>query len=119
LPGTIVTPAFAQEAGPFSGFRIEGIAGYDSLRAADSEDEDDNETLDGVSYGVGAGFDFDLGGIVAGIEAEYADSTAKESEKEAGEIATLKTGRDLYVGGRLGFRAGPATLIYGKGGTPI
>jgi outer membrane immunogenic protein len=116
LAGTIVTPAFAQEAGPFSGFRVEGIAGYDSLRAGDSEDDDDKVTIDGVSYGVGAGFDFHLGGIIAGIEAEYSDSTGKESETEGGEVATLKTGRDLYVGGRLGFRAGPSTLIYGKAG---
>jgi outer membrane immunogenic protein len=116
LAGTIVTPAFAQEAGPFSGFRVEGLAGYDSVRAADSEDDDDSETLDGVAYGIGAGFDFDLGGLVFGFEGEYSDSTGKESLTEDGETATLKTGRDLYVGGRLGFRAGAATLLYGKAG---
>jgi outer membrane immunogenic protein len=116
LAGTIVTPAFAQDAGPFSGFRAEGIAGYDSLRAADSEDDDDSETISGVAYGVGVGFDFDLGGMVAGFEGEYSDSTGKESAIEDGETATLKTGRDLYVGGRLGFRAGPSTLVYGKAG---
>ena len=117
LAGTIVTPAYAQDGGPFSGFRVEGLAGYDSLSAEDSDDEeDDGETLDGVAYGIGAGFDFDLGGIVAGVEAEYSDSTGKKSLTEDGETATLKTGRDLYVGGRLGFRAGPSTLIYGKAG---
>lgn len=117
LAGTIVTPAYAQDSGPFSGFRVEGLVGYDSLSAEDSDDEeDDGETLDGVAYGIGAGFDFDLGGIVAGVEAEYSDSTGKKSLTEDGETATLKTGRDLYVGGRLGFRAGPSTLIYGKAG---
>jgi outer membrane immunogenic protein len=113
LAGTIVTPAFAQDAGPFSGLRVEGIAGYDRLG---SSDDGDDETIDGVTYGVGAGFDFDLGGLVVGIDAEYSDSTGKKSYSEAGETATLKTGRDIYVGGRLGFRAGPTTLIYGKAG---
>jgi outer membrane immunogenic protein len=113
LAGTIVTPAFAQEAGPFSGFRVEGIAGYDRLGSGDQEDDD---SIDGVAYGAGLGFDFDLGSVVAGIEAEYSDSTGKKTLTEDGETASLRTGRDLYVGGRLGFRAGPATLLYGRAG---
>jgi outer membrane immunogenic protein len=116
LAGTIATPAFAQDAGPFSGLRVEAIAGYDRVGSSDNEDEDDNETIGGVAYGVGAGFDFDLGNMVVGIDAEYSDSTGDKSVTEDGETTRLKTGRDLYVGGRLGFRAGPSTLIYGKAG---
>lgn len=127
LAGTVATPAFAQDASPFTGFRVEGIAGYDTLRSGDrdddgvdtSEDEGD-ESIDGVAFGVGAGFDFDLGGIVAGIEAEYAESTGEQESDETIDGVNfstgIETGRDIYVGGRLGFRAGPSTLVYGKAG---
>lgn len=113
LAGSVATPAFGQEAGPFSGFRVEGVVGYDRLGSSE-EDEDDNENVNGVAYGFGAGFDFDLGSMVAGIEAEYTESTGDKTVVEGGETTRLKTGDDLYVGGRLGFRAGPSTLVYGK-----
>lgn len=117
LAGTIAAPAFAQDAGPFSGLRVEGIIGYDTLSADEDEpDEGDRDTLTGVAYGIAAGFDFDLGTTVAGIEAEYTDSSGRQSITEGGETASLKTGRDAYIGGRVGFRAGPSTLIYGKAG---
>jgi outer membrane immunogenic protein len=127
LAGTLATPAFAQDtASPFTGFRIEGLAGYDVLKSGerdDGVDTDENngdESIEGVSYGVGAGFDFDLGGIVAGIEAEYSESTGKQEADETLDgipfTSSIATGRDIYVGGRLGFRAAPSTLIYGKAG---
>lgn len=33
-----------------------------------------------------------------------------------GKRLGIKSGRDLYIGGRLGFRATPRTLVYGKAG---
>ena len=127
LASSIATPALAQDrASPFTGFRIEGLAGYDVLKSGerdDGVDTDENngdESIEGVSYGVGAGFDFDLGGIVAGIEAEYSESTGKQEADETLDgipfTSSIATGRDIYVGGRLGFRAAPSTLIYGKAG---
>ncbi len=127
LAGTIAAPAYAQDtASPFTGFRIEGLAGYDTLKSGeeddgvDTSDNDGDESIDGVSYGIGAGFDFDLGGVVAGIEAEYADSTGEQELDETIDginfSSRIGTGRDIYIGGRLGFRAGPATLVYGKAG---
>ena len=128
LAGTIATPAFAQDtASPFTGFRVEGLVGYDKLKSGDSNednvdtnDDDGDESLEGVAYGVGAGFDFDLGGIVAGIEAEYMDSTGKQEFDESIDdidfSSRIGTGRDIYVGGRIGFRAAPSTLVYGKAG---
>jgi outer membrane immunogenic protein len=127
LAGTIATPAFAQEpTGSFTGFRVEGLVGYDTLRSGESDDGVDtgdnegDESIDGVAYGVGAGFDFDLGGIVAGIEAEYSDSSGKQEADETIDginfSSRIATGRDIYVGGRIGFRAGPSTLVYGKAG---
>ena len=126
VAGTAATPAFAQENSPFTGFRVEAVGGYDTLRSGErddgtetSEDEGD-ESIDGVTYGVGAGFDFDLGGVVAGVEAEYSDSTGDQDSDETIDginfTSRIGTGRDIYVGGRLGFLVSPTTMIYGKAG---
>jgi outer membrane immunogenic protein len=126
LAGSVATPALAQEASPFSGFRVEGLAGYDTLRSGERDDDgvdtgdnEGDESIDGAAFGVGVGFDFDLGGLVAGVEGEFTESTGKQEIDESVDVpisARLETGRDLYVGGRLGFRAGPSTLVYGKAG---
>lgn len=127
LAGTIATPAFAQDASNFVGPRVEGIVGYDQLKSGDrggdgvdTGTDQGDETIDGVAYGVGVGYDFDLGGVVAGVEAEYVESSGKQDSNEtldgvnvAGRIAT---GRDIYVGGRVGFPVAPSTLLYVKGG---
>ena len=126
VAGTIAAPAFAQPASPFTGFRVEGIAGYGQLGTGEDEDEgidnDDqrDESIEGAVFGVGAGYDFDLGGFVAGIEAEYSDSTGKQENDETingiNFNSRIETGRDIYVGGRIGFLAAPTTLVYAKAG---
>lgn len=117
-------PAAAQD---FSGFRVEGLVGYDKLQSGNddgdgtdtSEDEGD-ESIEGVVFGVGAGYDFDLGGFVAGIEGEFSESTGEQESDETIDgfnfNTSVETGRDLYVGGRVGFKASPRTLIYAKAG---
>jgi outer membrane immunogenic protein len=120
LTGAAASPAFAQaEPGPFTGARAEAVLGYDSLGFSGEDDVDDiggDDSLEGLLYGVGVGFDFDAGGVVIGAEAEYTDSTGSfDFEDEDGE-AGLDTGRDLYIGGRLGFTVAPTTLLYVKGG---
>lgn len=126
LAGTVAAPAFAQEASPFTGFRLEAIGGYDALKSGERDDGVDtsenegDETIEGAVFGLGAGYDFDLGGVVAGIEGEYTESTGDQEADESLDgvnfSSNVETGRDIYVGGRLGFRAGPSTLIYAKGG---
>ena len=129
LAGSVATPALAQPAGeasPFTGPRIEGLLGYGSLGTGEDDDtgvdNDDqaDESIEGLVFGVGVGYDFDLGGLVAGVEGEFTESTGKqEADETINGIAfnsRVETGRDLYVGGRLGFRAGPSTLVYGKAG---
>ena len=127
LAGSAATPALAQDASPFTGLRVEAIGGYDVLKSGESDDDgvdtssnDGDESLEGISYGVGAGFDFDLGGIVAGVEAEYAESSGEQESDETLDgvnfTTGVETGRDIYVGARLGFRAAPTTLLYVKGG---
>lgn len=112
----IATPAAAQEAAPFTGAHVEALAGYDALGAGN--DELDN-SKDGFLYGVNAGYDFQFGGVIAGIEGEFTDSTTKIRANDidvVGDSVRLNTDRDLYVGGRLGFAVAPSTMIYAKGG---
>ncbi|ODP39653.1 outer membrane protein [Sphingomonas turrisvirgatae] len=124
LAGT-AAPAMAQDqVNPqFTGPRVGVTAGYDILRPGSSEDADIdgvNENVDGFNYGVELGYDFSIGGAVLGVEAELADSTAKQKTSTNnpdflgfGEVAA---GRDIYVGVRAGVLAAPSTLIYAKGG---
>lgn len=117
-------PAHAQELSPFTGLRVEALVGYDKLRNGsdvdiDDEDDDIDESIDGFLYGIGAGYDFDLGSVVVGIEGELTDSTGNEDADQAlnapfGYRASV--GRDLYVGARIGMQATPRTLVYLKGG---
>lgn len=118
-------PAHAQETSPFTGFRIEALGGYDVLRNGSDVDIDEDggddidESIEGALYGVGAGFDFDLGGFVAGVEGEYTESSGNQDSDEvinAPFAYRASVGRDLYIGGRVGMRMGPATLVYVKGG---
>jgi outer membrane immunogenic protein len=103
----VASPAFAQGVA-FEGARVELLAGYDIV-----------EGDEGVVYGVAAGYDVAVGQGVIGIEAEINDSTVRESAADViapGDELTIGAGRDIYVGGRLGFAAGPRTLVYAKAG---
>jgi outer membrane immunogenic protein len=125
LAGVAISPAAAQDA-PFTGPRVEGIVGYDLLRSGaeddgvETGDNEGDESIDGVGYGVGVGYDIAVGRAVFGIEGEYLDSTG---EQETGEtvdgtefLGRIETGRDLYIGGRVGFAVAPRTLAYVKAG---
>ncbi|RYY47092.1 MAG: porin family protein [Sphingomonadales bacterium] len=96
------TPAFAQDeaAATFTGPRFEGVVGWDHVGA-------EGEGESGVVYGGAVGYDVQLNNIVLGAEAELTDSSVEE--------AGVSAGRDIFVGGRIGFAAGN-TLFYGKGG---
>lgn len=114
-------PAMAQDAP--SGLRVGVIGGLDIIRPGSTEDSDvpgDDQSTEGFLYGIDAGYDLALGRMVVGIEGEWSDSTGKtKSDLDDpnvfgyGEVAP---GRDLYIGARVGFAAGPGTLIYAKGG---
>jgi outer membrane immunogenic protein len=120
-------PAMAQDVAPvdpFSGFHVEALMGYDVTKAGSSVDDDLNEdndqSIDGLSYGVGAGYDFRFGNVVVGPEAEVTWSTAKtkfdDGDFEGFGIGNVKTNRDLYVGARVGYAVTPKTMLYAKGG---
>lgn len=112
-------PALAQgsaERAPFTGPHAEVLIGYESLQGGD---DDTDVSEEGLAYGVAGGFDFQLGQFIAGIEGEYGDS---DTDFAAGVAALpgggyeLDTGRDIYVGGRVGYAIAPSTLLYLKGG---
>lgn len=109
----VATPAFAQNRAPFTGPHIEALAGYDRLGNSG------RDSIDGFLYGVGLGYDVQVGGAIAGIEGEVSDSTARQRDAnvfQVGDQFNYDTGRDLYIGGRLGVAARPGTLLYLKGG---
>ena len=122
----IAAPAMAQSAidGPFTGPRVELTTGYDNVSAGSDSDSDianDDQSIDGLLYGVGVGYDFNAGGVVLGVEGEYSGSTASVDYNNDGGANTfgfgrVDTGRDLYVGARAGILADPQTLVYVKGG---
>jgi outer membrane immunogenic protein len=107
-----VLPAAAQaqtDPTPFTGLRAEALVGYDALTSG--------EDSDGVVYGGAAGYDLPVGGITLGVEGEFTESSIKGRDSNllvAGDSARVTLGRDLYVGGRVGFPLAPTTLLYGK-----
>ena len=112
LAGTFATPAFAQDAAPFSGVRVEGLVGYEATGI-------EGEDSDGVTYGAAVGYDFQRGNAVFGVEGEVGDSGVDEcfaGVVVATDELCANAGRDLYVGGRVGAAVAPRVLVYGKAG---
>ena len=123
----IAVPATAQDDGQatFTGPWVSGLVGYDSSRAGSSVDSDVDEDafddgIDGVGYGVGVGFDVAMGGLVIGAEGEWMESNAStryDLDDDVGlAFANIETGRDLYVGARVGAMLGSKAMVYVKGG---
>ncbi|TPG52799.1 outer membrane protein [Sphingomonas glacialis] len=127
----LAAPAFSQDGPPpapvrddatFTGPRAGVILGYDKLQPGrgPNSDIDSNRKADGLTYGGDIGYDAAFHGVVVGVEGEVTGSTADVSNAptSAGALGygRVKTGRDLYVGGRLGYVVAPKTMIYAKGG---
>lgn len=107
-------PAFAQsgDAAPFTGPRVEAVAGWDRVQGG-------GEHRNGVTYGGGVGYDFQMGGAVVGLEGELTGSTTDScggSKTVADPQICLKAGRDLYAGARVGAVLGENNLLYAKAG---
>ncbi len=116
--------AQVQNESPFTGLRGEVVGGYDNLRAGSDVDDDVNvdndQSIDGLTYGVAVGYDVDVGSVVIGPEAEFTDSTGdvefNNGDFEGFGFGNVSAGRDLYLGARIGINAAPNTLLYVKGG---
>lgn len=112
----VAAPAAAQTAP--TGIRVEGLVGYDALRV-DLEDfgVDDELKDNDLFYGLGAGYDFAVSpGVSAGVDVEWSDSNNKEDFDDGEENAEIRTGRDLYAGGRLTLPVSASTNVYAKAG---
>lgn len=112
----VTTQAHAQETSNFGGAKIGAVIGYDKVRL---KIDGESGSKDGVLYGVTAGYDFDLGNSVVGIEVEATDASTKESATDVisiGDEVSLRAGRDLYVGARVGLPVSNRVLVYAKVG---
>jgi outer membrane immunogenic protein len=114
VAGSFAAPAMAQDNGsaPFTGVRVEGLLGWDRPQSNGTH-------ADGILYGGGVGYDFQAGRAVLGVEGEATGSTAKDciaSFSVTGDRLCTRSGRDLYVGGRVGALVAPSTLLYAKAG---
>lgn len=109
-------PAAAQEYAPFTGARVEALIGYDNIKDGGDGNSDGR---DGVTYGALLGYDFQVGGLVVGAEGEVTDSSVSARSVNnfvPGDQLRLDAGRDLYIGGRVGYAISPVALLYAKGG---
>lgn len=118
-------PALAQDVqATFTGPRVEATVGWDKSRSGSTVDDDATRDLDqsinGIVYGGGVGFDAALGdSLVIGAEAELTDSTANadnDGVPNTFNLGRVEAGRDIYVGARAGFIVGEKMLVYAKGG---
>ena len=122
----LAAPAAAQSTDDsnFSGLRVQGTTGYDSLTAGSSVDDDgvdnNDQSAEGIIYGGTIGYDVDLGGVVIGPEASLTGSSA-DTDFENGDfegfgLGNVSAGRDLYLGARIGVKADENMMFYAKGG---
>jgi outer membrane immunogenic protein len=117
-------PAVAQDESVFTGPRGEFLLGYDFVRPGSSEDIDNggdiDQTIEGAAYGVGLGYDIQMGGLVVGLEGEWVQSTASTKYDTTAftdfGVGEIEAGRDLYAGLRVGAAITPETLLYAKAG---
>ena len=110
-------PASAQERAPFTGPRVEVLAGYDRTDGgrpvAGAPDK-----LDGIYVGGAAGYDLALGNTLRlGAEAGVGFNVNDEANGTIGATTyRLASGRDIDLSLRLGAVVAPRTLIYAKAG---
>lgn len=115
IAATAILPAAAQaqEAAPgsFAGFRVEGNLGWDKQQSYGNNNEK-------FGYGASAGWDGNLTErIVVGPEVSYWRPNKGRNGVVSDSGLAVREGRDMWAGAvRVGFRATPDLLVFGKGG---
>lgn len=113
LPAILIAaPAMAQDAEPFTGPSVVAVAGIDHVGS-------DTFSDNGLLYGGAVTYDLGAGKLRYGVEGEVTGSTRKGCASNVavtGDRACFHTGRDLYIGGRLGAVVAPNVMLYGKAG---
>ncbi|HEY6916324.1 MAG TPA: outer membrane beta-barrel protein [Allosphingosinicella sp.] len=108
---TAAAPALAAD---ITGPRVEGIIAYDRFDPGTGIRAVDNH-LDGVTYGIGLGYDFAVGSNVSlGLDAEVSDSSGDVHVEGTSFIDDISLGRDLYAGGRITTALSGRVNLYGK-----
>jgi outer membrane immunogenic protein len=129
------SPAFAQNSGQdttatpaqaFSGPHIEATFGWDHLNNKSLKDIDSTAeaqgSSDGATYGGALGYDFALTNrVTLGGEVGLYGSSAKWNNTAnlvsgTFNTETVKPGRDIYVGARIGYALSPKTDLFAKAG---
>lgn len=109
-------PAAAQTAGTpndptFTGPRIEAHVGYDRLGTNNT-----TGNIDGVTYGVGVGYDYAIGGALLGVEVNADLSSTDGSAGTGLSGVSVEAKRDLDASVRVGTIIGSRALLYAKVG---
>lgn len=110
-------PAFAQQ-GP----RIEARMSYDRPVVVTeywdgTDDIRESAGVDGFTYGGEVGYDMVSGQAMFGVYAGIEGSTARECDELYGaDEVCIRTGRNITVGGRIGYVYARGSAIYAKGG---
>ena len=109
----IALAATATPAAAEGQFRAEIHAGWDHARTDGFND-------DGVLYGVGLGYDMNVGqNAFVGVDLSLDDSSMKECETSsilANDEACLRAGRDFAAGIRAGVNVGEGGKVYALAG---
>lgn len=114
----LATPAVAQTAQAPTGPRVEALVGYDALRV-DLEDFGVDEKLkdNDLFYGIGGGYDVAVSpGLSLGADVELSGSNNKADFDDGEENAEIRTGRDVYAGGRVTMPISDVANVYAKAG---
>lgn len=101
------TPAMANNNDNFTGPRAEVLAGFEKVTAGGVVN------TDGAAFAVAAGYDFNAGPVILGLEAEIGDSS---TEQTLFGPVTAESGRTLYAGARIGKAVSSKAMIYAKAG---
>ncbi len=108
LAVSFASPVLAND---LSGFRIEGILGWDSVKV------EDLGSKAGFAFGIGAGYDFAVGPTVSlGIDGEWMDSTSDLEVTDGTDSAKLSAQADMYIGARITGKVADNVTVFGKVG---
>ncbi|WP_158610999.1 outer membrane protein [Aurantiacibacter spongiae] len=114
------TPTLAQDRTDQSGFRIEAIAGFDTVTTGVENTDEYDDSGKGFLYGAAAGYDVVVGGAVIGLDAEIAESSVDSgiTYTDGMDVAAvaLDASEDIFLGARVGANIGGTGLLYVKGG---
>lgn len=101
--------AQAQTEAPFSGPYIAAVGGWDRVDGGHHKET-------GFDYGGVVGYDVAAGSVRVGPEVELTGSTAKGCVGTAATRRCIRSGRDIFLGGRVGVVATNQLLAYATAG---